>query len=101
MIYHSFIQETPFEAMQRRMAEKKKAKKLAKKQAKVHSNAGMSSQGEHSENNSGNLSAANTAELELLLSVDDNEMQSKSFDMRALVKAEKDRSSGRKMSKKG
>jgi hypothetical protein len=92
-------QETPFEAMQRRMAEKKKARKLAKKQAKMGTGAlSRESSGEGSRDEEG--SAANNAELELLMTGDGDVSDEKNFDMRALVRAEKDRLKGRKGKKK-
>eukprot|EP00596_Hydrurales_sp_CCMP1899_P000318 CAMPEP_0119044192 /NCGR_PEP_ID=MMETSP1177-20130426/29368_1 /TAXON_ID=2985 /ORGANISM="Ochromonas sp, Strain CCMP1899" /LENGTH=927 /DNA_ID=CAMNT_0007013849 /DNA_START=125 /DNA_END=2905 /DNA_ORIENTATION=+ len=95
--------ETPFERMQRQLAEKKKARKAAKK---LKSKGG----GEGEDVSTGNKShepsksdemtelerlKAEKAELELLLSDDDED-----YDMRAIHKAEKDALKGAKGKRK-
>jgi hypothetical protein len=98
------MDETPFETMQRKLAEKKKARKAAKKLIK--SGGGDLSAGEtdvEAGKSSGKgkaqeveRAAATKAELELLLSDDDE-----GYDMRALHKQEQEAIKGPKGKRKG
>jgi hypothetical protein len=98
------MDETPFETMQRKLAEKKKARKAAKKAiksgggdlsaGKTDVEAGKSSgKGKAQEVE---RAAATKAELELLLSDDDE-----GYDMRALHKQEQEAIKGPKGKRKG
>jgi len=90
--------ETPFEAMQRRLAEKRKARKQAKKLLKAGGGAGGGRPGAEKDDADA-ARAAPAAELELLLA-DDDGAEERGYNMRALLQAEKERGKGNKAKKR-
>lgn len=101
------MDETPFETMQRKLAEKKKARKAAKKLIKSGQGVDTSADkadveaagkgsGKKGKVQEVERAAATKAELELLLSDDDE-----GYDMRALHKQEQEAIKGPKAKRKG
>ena len=95
------VDETPFESMQRKLAEKRKSRKAAKKLVKSALStddgevASIESRGKKATKDIHEQVAATKAELELLLSDDDAD-----YDMRALHKEEQDLLKGSKGKRK-
>ena len=95
------VDETPFESMQRKLAEKRKSRKAAKKLVKSALStddgevASIESRGKKATKVIHEQVAATKAELELLLSDDDAD-----YDMRALHKEEQDLLKGSKGKRK-
>lgn len=103
--------ETPYEAEQRKMAEKKKARKAAKKayQEQLEAEKKATVQGAKKGKSKGGAQeekltaeeARKRAELELLFDDDEGNAQGEDdYDMRQLVQAEKDKAKGKKKNKR-